>query len=84
MYYQIETNPRHEHDKRTAFLQQLRAWDHKGVVIIVGVDDMIDPKGLIELGNFAIEPYYLTLVDRVVYVRDAESGQQLYPVDRVG
>ena len=76
MIYSVQQNPKHEIDKRIAFLEQIKGYDPSWVSIIFEPSDLIDPDGPVALSNLPINTYQMKLVNVVKYV----DGEQLYPL----
>lgn len=61
---------------RTAFLEQVRAYDPSWIGIVVEPEDLIDPEGPVAISNLPLNSYHLKLVNSVRYI----DGTQLFPV----
>lgn len=76
MLFQIQVAAKLESMYRTAFIEQVRAYDPSYVALVVGPEDLVDPDGPIALTNLPFDSYNLKLLNAIRYV----DGTQLYPV----
>lgn len=69
MHYSIRPNAKHESSVRTAFLEQIAAYDHF-VQIIVTRADLIDPEKAPSLENLSVPKHHHRLIDQILYTDD--------------
>jgi len=76
MEFHVQMKPNPDTMYRTAFLEQVKAYDPNWISVVCDTFDLVDPEGPVALSNLPLNSYHLRLVDVVLWKHD---GRQLYP-----